>query len=75
MQTVVTYATTLLDTEIHFYVRGNAKQYLICFYGYGNDSVKLWDGTLIHCSREPGKAGSYEVLNGHNRTYTCVFID
>ena len=47
----------------------------ICFYGYGNDSVKLWDGTLIHCSREPGKAGSYEVLNGHNRTYTCVFID
>lgn len=39
MQTVVTYATTLLDTEIHFYVRGNAKQYLICFYGYGQNAT------------------------------------
>jgi pimeloyl-ACP methyl ester carboxylesterase len=39
MQTVVTYATNLLDTEIHFYVRGNTKQYLICFYGYGQNAT------------------------------------
>lgn len=47
MQTVVTYATTLLDTEIHFYLRGNAKQYLICFYGYGQNAT-VFDELATH---------------------------
>ena len=51
MQTVVTYATTLLDTEIHFYVRGNAKQYLICFYGYGQNAT-VFDELAAHLKDE-----------------------
>ena len=47
----------------------------IYFYGYGNDTLTLWDGTVIHCSREIGKAGVYDVKNGHERKYNCVFID
>jgi hypothetical protein len=47
----------------------------IYFYGYGKDTLTLWDGTIINCSREAGKAGAYEVKNGHGRNYNCVFID
>jgi alpha-glucosidase len=47
----------------------------IYFYGYGEDTLTLWDGTLIHCMREKGKAGTYEVSKGQNRKYTCVFIE
>ncbi|MFZ4771520.1 MAG: TIM-barrel domain-containing protein [Ferruginibacter sp.] len=47
----------------------------IYFYGYGDNTLTLWDGTIIQCSREPGKAGAYEVKNGHGRNYNFVFID
>jgi alpha-glucosidase (family GH31 glycosyl hydrolase) len=47
----------------------------VYFYGYGKDTLTLWDGTIINCSREAGKAGAYEVKNGHGRNYNCVFID
>jgi alpha-glucosidase (family GH31 glycosyl hydrolase) len=47
----------------------------IYFYGYGKDTLTLWDGTIINCSREAGEAGAYEVKNGHSRNYNCVFID
>ena len=47
----------------------------VYFYGYGEDKLTLWDGTEIHCSREAGKDGVYEVKNGHDRQYNCVFID
>jgi alpha-glucosidase (family GH31 glycosyl hydrolase) len=47
----------------------------IYFYGYGNDTLQLWDGTVIKCQRAKGESGTYEVSNGHNRTYTCAFID
>jgi hypothetical protein len=47
----------------------------VYFYGYGKDTLTLWDGTVIKCSREVGKEGVYEIENKHNRTYTCVFID
>ena len=47
----------------------------ILFYGYGNNTLKLWDGTIINCSRELGKDGIYEVINGHDRKYNFVFID
>jgi alpha-glucosidase (family GH31 glycosyl hydrolase) len=47
----------------------------VYFYGYGEDRLTLWDGTEIHCSREAGKNGVYEVNNGHDRKYNCVFID
>jgi hypothetical protein len=47
----------------------------IRFYGYGSDVLKLWDGTEIHCSRNPGAQGIFKVLNGHERAYSCTFID
>ena len=47
----------------------------IYFYGYGNDTLQLWDGTVIKCQRIQGDSGTYEVSNGHNRTYTFTFID
>ena len=47
----------------------------IYFYGYGKDTLTLWDRTIINCSREAGEAGAYEVKNGHSRNYNCVFID
>lgn len=47
----------------------------IYFYGYGKDTLTLWDGTIINCSREAGGTGAYEVKNGHGRNYNCVFID
>ncbi len=45
------------------------------FYGHGEDTITLWDGTIIHCSKEAGKVGSYEVKNGHGRNYNCVFSE
>ncbi len=47
----------------------------IYFYGYGKDTLTLWDGTIINCSREAGETGACEVKNGHGRNYNCVFID
>lgn len=47
----------------------------IYFYGFGNDTLTLWDGTVIHCSREKYKSGIFEVLNGNNRKYSVIFID
>lgn len=47
----------------------------IYFYGFGKDTLELWDGTVITCQRIQGESGTYEVSNGHNRTYTFTFID
>jgi alpha-glucosidase (family GH31 glycosyl hydrolase) len=47
----------------------------IYFFGYGDDTMELWDGTVIHCSREAGKEGFHEVLKGHDRKYNFIFID
>ncbi len=47
----------------------------ILFYGYCDDTLTLWDGTVIHCWRSQGEKGSYEIKNGQNRTYSCLFID
>ncbi len=47
----------------------------IIFYGYGKDTLKLWDGTLLTCSRIKGSEGVLNVENGQGRKYNCVFID
>ena len=47
MQNVVTYKVSLLDTEIHCYVRGNGHRYLICFYGYGQNAT-VFDALAAH---------------------------
>ncbi|HEU4497414.1 MAG TPA: TIM-barrel domain-containing protein, partial [Flavobacterium sp.] len=47
----------------------------IYFYGYGEDTLALWDGTEIYCSREMGKAGVYKIKHGPDRKYNFVFID
>jgi hypothetical protein len=47
----------------------------ILFYGYGEDELQLWDGTVISCSRKLGQAGTYTVKNGGSRSYSCVFAD
>lgn len=47
----------------------------ILFYGYGEDEMQLWDGTVISCSRKLGQAGTYAVKNGGSRSYSCVFAD
>lgn len=47
----------------------------IMFFGYGEDTLLLWDDTEIYCARQPGTTGVFEVKNGHGRTYNVVFID
>lgn len=47
MHTVITYSVAVLDTEIHFYVRGNGPRYLVCFYGYGQNAT-VFDALAVH---------------------------
>jgi sulfoquinovosidase len=47
----------------------------VIFYGYGQDAFKLWDGTTIFCKRVKGSAGTFNIENGKNRRYNCVFVD
>jgi alpha-glucosidase (family GH31 glycosyl hydrolase) len=47
----------------------------IYFYGYGEDALTLWDGTIITCSRKKGEQGKFQISNNHERTYNCVFVD
>ena len=47
----------------------------VFFYGYGEDTFKLWDGTLITCKKTKGSAGTFKVENNQERKYNCVFKD
>lgn len=46
----------------------------VYFYGYGEDTLELWDGTIISCSRKKGEQGKHEVRNPNGRVYDFVFI-
>ncbi|MFN5711405.1 MAG: TIM-barrel domain-containing protein [Bacteroidota bacterium] len=50
------------------------KEIKIYFYGYGEDRLQLWDGTVIACSRKKGEQGNYQISNPNGRTYDCVFV-
>lgn len=47
----------------------------IFFYGYGADTLTLWDGTEITCAREAGEQGTHSVSGGTERQYRFVFVD
>ena len=69
-----TFVEGVEDPQINDFEEAN-KSIEIRFYGYGKDTLTLWDGTIIECSREKGKEGIYKVTNDHGRTFKAVFID